>query len=572
MKPTRRILRAAGTVGMTNLLSRVLGFLRDMVMAWYFSPLERDAFFVAFRIPNTMRRLFGEGAMVVSFVPVFTDIVQRDKEESKRVFRISMSLLTLALAVVVVLGIVFAKYIIMAFAPGFMDDPIKSQLTITLTKIMWPFLLFVSLVALAQGVLNALDHYMAPALAQSVHNLSMIVGAVWIAHLFSNSIMGLAVAVLIGGAAMLALQIPFLTSRGYYPRFEFDFHHPAVRRILYLMGPAAFGLLVYQFNMLASTVFASLLPTGSVSWLFYAQRFTELPLGIFAVAIGTAVLPTLSQHLSAGDLDGYRKSFVYSLNLVLFLMLPAMFGLMYMSLPIFSALFQRGEFNYHESVMSAQALLAYAPGLPFIAGARVTAPAFYARKDTRTPVRIAVRAFVINLVLSVVLMGPGYIFDPVFDYIGWRPAPGIILSALSYKWLAHVGLALATTISSFYNFAALIYNLQKKVGSIDFGAVLKSSARTALAGVIMLIPVWFLLHLNLADWEQMGMRWDKLLTLLGASVIGVVTFTAAAYALRQSELMELIDALSRRLKRRNSSPRGQDKPPDGGLPPPPPTE
>lgn len=572
MKPTSRILRAAGTVGMTNLLSRILGFLRDMVVAWYFSPIERDAFFVAFRIPNTMRRLFGEGAMVISFVPVFTDIVTRDKEESKRVFRISMSLLTLVLAVVVILGIVFARYIIMAFAPGFMDDPEKSRLTIALTKVMWPFLLFVSLVALAQGVLNALDHYMAPALAQSVHNISMIIGAVWIARLFSVPIMGLAVAVLIGGAAMLALQVPYLTSRGYYPRFEFNFHHPAVRQILFLMAPAAFGLLVYQFNMLASTIFASLLPTGSVSWLFYAQRFTELPLGIFAVAIGTAVLPTLSHHLAAGDIDGYRKSFVYSLNLVLFLMLPAMFGLMYLSLPIFSALFQRGEFNYHESLMSAQALLAYAPALPVIAGARVTAPAFYARKDTRTPVRLAVWTFLINLAFSLILMGPGYVFEPIFNYFGWRPAPGLLLDALSYKWLAHVGLALATTLSSFYNFFALLYHLQKKVGAIDLGAVFKSSMRTAVAGALMLAPVWLLLHLNLANWERMGMRWDKLAVLLGGTVVGLLTFTAVAYALRQDELMELAEALRRRFRRREANPPSRDKPPDGGHLPPPPIE
>lgn len=273
--PSRKILSAAGTVAGATLLSRILGFARDMVIAWGFPAGVRDAFFVAFRLPNTMRRLFGEGAMVISFIPVFTDIVKKDKEEAQKVFSISSTLLSIILAVLITLGIIFSKEVLWVFAPGFYKDPQKAQLTIVLLQVMFPFLLLISLVALAQGVLNTLNHYLAPALAPALQNIFMIAGTLLLSKIFSIPAMGLAIGVLAGGLAMLALQLPFLAKRGFIPRPRFDYRHPAVKQILLLMAPAAFGLLVYQFNMLVSTILASLLPEGSISWLFYAQRFTE---------------------------------------------------------------------------------------------------------------------------------------------------------------------------------------------------------------------------------------------------------------------------------------------------------
>lgn len=548
--PSRKILSAAGTVAGATLLSRILGFARDMVIAWGFPAGVRDAFFVAFRLPNTMRRLFGEGAMVISFIPVFTDIVKKDKEEAQKVFSISSTLLSIILAVLITLGIIFSKEVLWVFAPGFYKDPQKAQLTIVLLQVMFPFLLLISLVALAQGVLNTLNHYLAPALAPALQNIFMIAGTLLLSKIFSIPAMGLAIGVLAGGLAMLALQLPFLAKRGFIPRPRFDYRHPAVKQILLLMAPAAFGLLVYQFNMLVSTILASLLPEGSISWLFYAQRFTELPLGIFAVAIGTAALPTLSAHMTDNDKAGFRSSYMYSLNLVMFLTIPSSLGIVVLSMPIFSAFFQRGNFDFFETSMSANALIAYAIGLPAIAGARVTAPAFYAQKDTRTPVRIAVWAFFVNLAFSVILMGVGYITEPIFNHLGFIPSSKTWLAILSHKFLAHTGLALATSISAWYNFLALVHILNKRMGGLDYKTFLNSVAKTTFASMVMTLTVYFIVHLNLADWRKMGFNLDKVGTLLGATIIGLGVFSVISYSLKQQELMDILSGLSRRLRRK----------------------
>lgn len=548
MNPSRKILSAAGTVGGATLLSRILGFIRDMVVAWSFPPGVRDAFFVAFRLPNTMRRLFGEGAMVISFIPVFTDIVKKDKDEARKVFDISSTLLTIVLAVLITLGIIFSKEVLWVFAPGFYNDTQKARLTIILLQVMFPFLLLVSLVALAQGVLNTLNHYLAPAIAPALLNVFMIAGTLFLSRYFSTPALGLALGVLAGGFAMLLIQFPFLAKRGFIPRPRLNYRHPAVKQILLLMAPAAFGLLVYQFNMLVSTILASLLPEGSVSWLFYAQRFTELPLGIFAVAIGTAALPALSAHITDNDKAGFRSSYLYSLNLVMFLTIPSALGIMALSMPIFSAFFQRGNFDFYETSMSANALIAYALGLPAIAGARVTAPAFYAQKDTRTPVRIAVWSFFVNLLFSVILMGVGYITEPVFNKFGFTVTNKFWYALSSHKFLAHTGLALATSISAWYNFLTLTLILHKRIGGLNYKAVFNSIAKTSAASLIMTLVVYITIHLNTANWGKTGVNLDKVATLLGATIIGVAVFSGVSYLLKQQELRDILSGLSRRLK------------------------
>lgn len=541
----KHILSAARTVTIATLTSRLLGAPRDMVIAWFFPPAVTDAFFVAFRLPNLMRRLFGEGALTVSILPVFTEVLHRDPEEAKRVYKITTALLTLILTIIVALGMVFSKYIVWIFAPGFFSNPEKAALTIKLTMIMFPFLLLISLVALAQGVLNALGHFLAPAVAPAVLNVFMIAGVVWLSNVFPDPIYGLVIGVLVGGAVEVLMQIPYLVKRGYTPGMIFDFKHPAVRKILFLMGPAAFGMLVYQFNMLISTIFASLLPEGSVSWLFYSQRFTELPLGLFAVAIGTAILPSLSRQMIKGDIDGLKDSYRFALRIVLFLMAPCAAGLCILSVPIFSTFYQRGAFSHDDSLMSAYALLAYAPGLIAIACTRVTTPVFYARQNTKTPVKIATIAFGVNLAASFFLMGPHYVLDPILRYFYgqsplWRPA------WLPVYGFDSTGLAFATTISSWYNFVALIINLRKQIGPFGARTIVTPFLKTVAACIPMCIvssaAAWF----GWADWIEGGMSFKNLSTLFVSVSGGALAFIAAAWFMKLEEITVLFDSIRRR--------------------------
>ncbi len=551
----KRILQAAGTVSTATLASRILGAVRDMVIAWSFPPGVTDAFFVAFRLPNIMRRLFGEGALTVSILPVFTEVLHRDPEEARRVYRISIALLSLILTGVVILGILLARYIVWVFAPGFFDDPSKAELTITLTRVMFPFLLLVSMVALSQGILNALGHFLAPAAAPAVLNVFMIGGAVYFSNLFEEPIYGLALGVLAGGIVEVAMQIPFLVKRGYTPGMIFRFRHSAVKKIFYLMGPAAFGMLVYQFNLLISTIFASLLPEGSVSWLFYSQRFTELPLGLFAVAVGTAVLPSLSRQSTAGDSEGFKASYRFALKMVLFLMLPCAVGLAILSLPIFSTFYQRGAFTHHDAQMAALALVAYVPGLLGIAGIRITSPVFYARQNTRTPVRIAAVSFGINIIASVILMGPHYILEPLWHLVPGLEAPHWYKQWLAYPGLAHIGLALATTLSSWYNFLALTVKLRKEIGPLGTREIAASVIKTSLACIPMAAVAAALAWWGWADWKTGGLGPGNISAVLASTVAGAGIFFAVAHLLGQEEVSHLAQIIRR---------RSRGAPPGGG--------
>jgi len=558
----KRILAAAGTVSAATLASRILGALRDMVIAWSFPAGVTDAFFVAFRLPNIMRRLFGEGALTVSILPVFTEVLHRDPEEAVRVYRITTALLTMVLAAVVIAGVLFARYIVWIFAPGFFDDPEKAELTITLTRLMFPFLLLVSLVALAQGILNALGHFLAPAVAPAVLNVFMIGGAVCLSRIFPEPIWGLAIGVLAGGVVEVLLQLPFLVKRGYRPGMIFEFGHPAVRKILLLMGPAAFGMLVYQFNMLVSTIFASLLSEGSVSWLFYSQRFTELPLGLFAVALGTAILPTLSKQATDGDIAGLKENYGFALRMVLFLMLPCTVGLIILAIPIFSTFYQRGAFSINDTRMTAFALLAYAPGLIAIAGTRVTTPVFYARQDTKTPVRIAAIAFGVNIVASVIFMGPHYLLDPLFNAVSIE-RPGWFSAMLDYPGLGHVGLALATTLSSWYNFLALAVKLRNEIGPVGIDKTLSSMGKTALACIPLVSISAAMAWTGWADWDNGGLSLINIIVLAASTLAGAVIFFVAARLIKQEEVKVLFEII----RRRRRPPAKQPVSGDPGLPP-----
>ncbi len=296
MEEIGRITRAAGVVSFFTLLSRILGLLRDIVVAYLFgAQATAEAFLVAFRLPNLLRRLTAEGALTAGFIPVFTDyLTHKSKDEARRVVQIIFTFATMSLAALTILGIVFAAPIMRVYAPGFLAYPAKFDLTVSLTRLMFPYIFFVSLVALAMGVLNSLRHFMAPALAPVLLNLSIIACALFLSPMLNEPVTALAYGVLLGGVAQLLLQIPFLARYGFSFGVDFHFRHPALKRLLFLMAPAVFGAAVYQINVFVSTMLASMLPGGSVPYLYYADRLLEFPVGIFAIALGTAVLPSYS--------------------------------------------------------------------------------------------------------------------------------------------------------------------------------------------------------------------------------------------------------------------------------------
>lgn len=329
------VVRAAGVVGMATLLSRLFGFLRDMIVAGLFGAgLATDAFFVAFRIPNLLRRLLAEGSLTVSFVPVFTDYLKKkNREEAMRLANVAFTALSILLVVVSLAGIIFSPLIVTAMAPGFVKSPPRYELTVYLTRLMFPYIFFISLVALCMGILNSLRHFVAPAIAPVLLNISIILSALFLRNLFHPPIVALAAGVVIGGVLQLALQIPFLLRMGVKLKTDFHFRHPGLKRVVLLMLPAFFGAAIYQINIFIGTILASLLPTGSVSFLYYADRIVELPLGVFAIAVGTATLPSFSEQVSRGQFAELKKTLSFSLRLLLFITIPATIALIALRIP-----------------------------------------------------------------------------------------------------------------------------------------------------------------------------------------------------------------------------------------------
>ncbi len=452
------ISRRVGTVSFFTLISRILGLARDMVLAWAFGATRvADAFYVAFRIPNLLRRLVAEGALTVAFVPVYTEHLKRSRAEGRAAASVVFTYLSVFLVAITVLGVLFAPWIVRLVAWGFSLEPAKFDLTVHLTRIMFPYILLISLVALAMGILNSLKRFAAPAASPILLNLGIIFGALVLDRFFEVPAEGLAVGVIVGGIAQLALQIPFLVKEGMLPRINFNYRHPALKGLLALMIPAAFGAAVYQFNVLVITFLASFLPDGSVSYLWYADRVSEFSIGIFSIAVATATLPTLSDHAAARDMDSLKNTVNFSLRLALLIDIPAAVGLFILALPVVRVLFERGEFTDATAVATAGALTFFAMKIPFVSGARNLVPGFYALRDAKTPVLAAAVAVVVNAAVAYLLMGP----------------------------MAHRGLALALVISSAVNFALLVFFLRRKVGPIGARRIISSVGRTAFASAVM---------------------------------------------------------------------------------------
>jgi len=397
-----KVAKAAGVVGISTMASRIFGYIRDMVVAALFGAgWIYDAFLIAFRIPNLLRRLIGEGSLTVSFVPVFTEYLRnKSKKEALELANVAFTLLSIILVVVSILGVLLSPLIVALQAPGFIKTPDQFALAVFLTRLMFPYIFFMSLVALCMGILNSFRHFAAPALSPVILNISMIAAALFLRNYFAQPITALAIGVMIGGVLQLAMQLPFLSKFKIKFKFNFNWQHPGIKQITVLLLPAILGASVSTINVFVGNILASFLPKGSVSYLYYADRIMELPLGVFAIAIGTASLPSLSEHALQGNYEALKSTISFSLRLMLFVTIPAMVALMALNLPIISVLFQRGAFDAQATVLTAQALFCYALGLWAFSLIRIIVAVFYSLQDAKWLMKAAIITLIVNLVAS----------------------------------------------------------------------------------------------------------------------------------------------------------------------------
>ena len=518
MSENHKIAKAATTIGTGTLLSRILGFLRDMVIANFFGAgMAADAFFVAFRIPNLWRRLVGEGSLTISFIPIYTEyLTQKSEEETREVTHIAFTIAGVFLLILTLLGILFSPILIRIIAPGFIQIPEKFQLTVTLNQIIFPYLFFMGLFALCMGILNSHRHFFAPAIAPIFLNISIIVSVFLFYHTFRVPVMTLALGVLAGGVIQFLFQIPFLWKKRIAFQFNFNFRHPAIKRIGLLMIPGLIGTAVYQINVFIDTIFASFLPSGSVSYLFYADRLMEFPLGIFAMAIGMASLPSLSTLASQGKMEEFKETLSFTFRLTAFISIPAMVGLISLKTPIINLLFQRGVFDYGATEMTAKALFFYCVGLWAIAGARTIAPAFYSLQDTRTPLKIGLICLGANVAFIAILIHP----------------------------LKHGGLALATSLSSTLNLILLFWRLNSKIGKMDMTKNIKALLKDVFCSLPMGLAAYLIC--SIGNWSSIGNVGEKVLLLLVAIVIGLGIYLACSYGMKNEEMLFLLKMVKKR--------------------------
>ncbi len=446
-------------------ISRILGFIRDIMIARIFGAgIATDAFFVAFRIPNLLRRLFAEGAFSQAFVPILAEYKNtRTADETRGLIDHITLLMGITLIIVTIVGILAAPLIIYASAPGFSADPEKFDLTVALLRITFPYILFISLVALAGSILNTYGKFNVPAITPALLNVSFIGCALWLTPLFDPPILALAWAVFIGGALQLAFQIPFLLRLKLLPHIRFRNPDTGAWQVIKLMGPAVFGVSVSQVSMLINTIFASLLVTGSVSWLYYADRLMEFPAGLLGVALGTILLPSLARHYNNNSTEEYSRLLDWGLRMTILLTLPAALALALLATPLITTLFHHGAFTAHDVGMTREALIAYSIGLLGLILVKVLAPGFYARQNIKTPVKIAVITLIATQLMNLAFVIP----------------------------FQHAGLALAIGLGACINAGLLYYKLRSHEIYQPQPGWLVFSIKILIAATIMGVVLWF---------------------------------------------------------------------------------
>lgn len=480
------LLRSTFSFGSMTLVSRVLGLVRDIVIArWFGASAATDAFVAAFKIPNFLRRLFAEGSFSLAFVPVLAEYRERgDQVALKSLIDATAGTLLAVLLVITAVGVLAAPWVISLFAPGFRDNPAQFALASDMLRVTFPYLLLIAMTALAGGILNTLGRFAMPALTPALLNIALIVAAIAFSPYFAEPIKALAWGVLVAGVLQLGFLLPSLARHGVLPVPRPGFSHPGVRRIMRLMVPTLFGSSVAQISLLLDVLIASLLVTGSITWLYYADRMMEFPLGLFGVALSTVILPTLSSQHSAGDPERFRRTLDWAMLLGLVVGIPAAVGLAVLAEPVVIALFQYGAFSAEGARMAALALTVYCLGLPAFMGVKILAPGYFSRQDTRTPVKIAIIALTTNMVLNVIFV------LALISYLAGGDFSAGLLPTLAAHPGAHVALALASSASAWLNAALLWRGLRhqglapvlpwQRIGQVAAASLLMAVAVVAL--------------------------------------------------------------------------------------------
>lgn len=520
--------RAAGIIGIAVMCSRVLGLIRETLFAALFGGgREMDVFIAAFRIPNLLRDLFAEGALSTAFVTVFSRTIVTDGEQAAwKLANKVMTLATLFMSLVTLLGILSAPWIVGFIAPGFDTD--KAAMTTTLVRVMYPFILLVSLAALVMGMLNARNVFGMPAMASSFFNLGSIIGGVavgwWLDPTFgSRALLGLAVGTLIGGALQLGVQLPSLRRAGFHFRPDWRWRTAGVRNMLTLMGPAIIAASSVQVNVLVNSMFASQLGDGPIAWLNNAFRLMQLPLGLFGVALGTVALPVLARLAANQHMGQFRTELARAMRLSFVLTIPATIGLVVLAEPIMSVLYQHGKFTAEQTAQSAGALQLYAIGLCAYATMKVLVNAFYAVDKRRTPMLVSLAAIGLNALLCWLFV----------THFGW----------------GHRGLAASTACIATFNFALLYVLMHRHLRSLDTTLLLRTLLKVLLAGAVLALAAWAGRHYWLSDWATQAFM-PKTLRLFAVIALSGSAFVVAALVLRVEELKVIVASLQRRLDRR----------------------
>jgi putative peptidoglycan lipid II flippase len=496
------LLKALATISGLTLVSRILAFARDVLIARIFGAgMAPDAFFVAFKLPNLLRRLFAEGAFSQAFVPIFGEYKsRRGHEETKLLVDHVTTMLSLILLVVTLVGIIAAPILVYISAPGFVKDAQKFELTVQLLRYTSPYIFFISLVAVAAGILNTYNKFWVPAFAPILLNICFIAGALWLAPYCDPPIMALAWAVFVAGIVQLAFQIPFLKKIGMLPSWRLNWTDPGMWRVIKQMGPAVFGVSIAQISLIINTIFASFLVAGSVSWLYFADRLMEFPTGILGVAISTILLPSLSKAHATSDTMEYSKLLDWGLRLTIMLTLPAALALGMIATPLVATFFQHGMFTAHDVLMTKSALVGYSVGLIGLILVKILAPGFYARQDIRTPVKIGIVTLLATQAMNALFIG----------------------------WLQHAGLALSIGLGACLNSAILFLYLRKHGIYQPEPGWAKFLFKIGIALLVLATTLWFGMGSEQHWLDASG--WARILSLSLLVVSGVVVYFAVLWA------------------------------------------
>jgi len=495
----RSLLRATSLVSLMTVISRIMGFARDMLLASIFgAQAGMDAFYVAFRIPNFMRRLFAEGAFSQAFVPVLAEYQKTTTDAGVKAFisKIAGSL-SAVLTLVTFIGILAAPAIVFIFAPGFGHDAARATLATEMLRWTFPYLMLISLTAMAGAVLNTYGYFGVPAITPVFLNVCMILAALFISPYMNHPPMGLAYGVLIAGFVQFLFQIPFLYKRNLLVRPLMDWRDPGVIKVLKLIGPALFGVSIAQINLMIDTIFASFLQVGSVTWLYYTDRLTDFPLGVFGVAIATVILPHLSRRHAEQSIAHFSKALDWGLRLMLLLGIPAGLGLALFSMPMIAGSFGYGKFSVIDLLQTQKSLITLSLGIPAFMSVKILASAFYARQDIKTPVKVGAIAMGVNTLLCAIFIWP----------------------------LAHAGLTLASSLASYLNCGLLLWLLIKEKAYIPSPGWLKFAGQLLFANIILSVYLWIASG-NVQDWMSLQIT-ARLSLLLAYVLVAILLYMGA---------------------------------------------